>query len=382
MFGGDKGMYSNKNSTWAVDSHIEYFTLEGETLFSQGAEISLHGNDARNYQQKTMNVVARSKYGDNRFRASIFPNREYTEYQSFLLRPSSEDCNYTRMRCSILSTLAEGTSVLYQDVVVGVLYINGEYWGHYNLRERVNAHAIAQWEGWSDPDRIDLVKGNADTMQGSNSTFRDLLSWLKKNDIKTQADIDYVNSIVDIENYLDYVMLEMYVGNSDLMNVKRYRSEEGDGRWRWILFDLDWAFHNDTNSYSDWLNKEGCGLKRVTDNTLFRELMANDSIKDYFLTKLGERMANEWSSAVIIEKVNARQALLEPEMPATYTRWGNSLERWYSMVDEMRAYAASRPSKLVGYIAKHEKLSDAEIEKYFGEALRANPGKYACCPSN
>jgi len=375
MFSEENGMYSNIDKYWSRDAHIEYFTLGGDTLFSQGAEISLHGNDARNYQQKTMNVIARSKYGDNRFRAAIFPNRDYTEYQSFLLRPSSEDGNYTRMRCSVLSTLATDTTVMYQDTVVAILYINGEYWGHYNLRERVNTSAIAQWEGWADADIIDLVKGNDNTKQGSNRSFRDLLKWLEDNKLDSREDLEYVNSIVDIENYLDYVMIEMFVGNSDLQNVKRYRSDEGDGRWKWILFDLDWAFHNDSNSYSDWLNRKGCGLKNATDNTLFRALMANAEVKDYFLRLLGERMAGPWRSEVILAKIDERQNLLIPEMEQNYTRWGNTLSRWYEMVDKMREYARTRPSKLIGYIAEHEDLTDAQIEEYFGEALRINPAQ-------
>ena len=375
MFSETNGMYVNIDKYWSRDAHIEYFTLDGQTLFSQGAEISLHGNDARNYQQKTMNVIARSKYGDNRFRAAIFPNRDYTEYQSFLLRPSSEDGNYTRMRCSVLSTLATDTTVMYQDTVVAILYLNGEYWGHYNLRERVNTQAIAQWEGWSDADAIDLVKGNDNTKQGSDRSFRELLQWLEDNELDSREKLEYVNSIVDVENYLDYVMIEMFVGNSDLQNVKRYRSDEGDGRWRWILFDLDWAFHNDSNSYSDWLNRKGCGLKNATDNTLFRALMSNDEVKDYFLRRLGERMAGAWCSEVIVAKIDERQTLLIPEMEQNYTRWGNTLSRWYEMVDKMREYARTRPSKLIGYIAEHEELTDAQIEEYFGEALRANPAE-------
>jgi len=168
-------------------------------------------------------------------------------------------------------------------------------------------------------------------------------------------------------------LLEMFVGNSDLQNVKRYRSEEGDGRWRWILFDLDWAFHNDADSYSDWLSRKGCGLKNATDNTLFRALMANDEVKDYFLRRLGDRMAGVWSSEVILAKIDERQELLIPEMEQNYTRWGNTLSRWYDMVDAMREYARTRPSRLVGYIADCEDLTDEEIEDYFGEALRVNP---------
>ncbi len=373
MFSEDNGMYVNIDKDWVRPAFIEYYSLEGEKILAQGVDISLHGNDARNYQQKTMNVIARSEYGDNRLRASLFPNRDYTEYQSILLRPSSEDGNYTRMRCSILSTLCADTTVYYQDAAVAVLYINGEYWGHYNLRERVNTHSIAQWEGWTDPDLIDLVKSNDDVKQGSNRTFRDLMKWIEENGVRTQENLDYVNTIVDVENYLDYVMVEMYVANSDLLNVKRYRSTEGDGRWRWAIFDLDWAFHNDTDSYADWLDRKGAGMQNATDNRLFVALMKNDSVKDYFLRTLGERLATCWRSEVIVQRIDERKALLNPEMPANYSRWGNSLERWHEKVAEFRSYALSRPAKLIGYIADYEDMSDAEIEKYFGNALRANP---------
>ena len=376
MFGESNGIYTNYKELWERDAHIEYFTTDGQTLFSQGAAISLHGNDARECEQKTFNVIARGKYGDNRFRAAIFPNRDYTEYQSFLLRPSSEDSKYSRMRCSILSSLLEGeTDVLYQDVVVGVLYINGEYWGHYNLRERVNTHAIAQFEGWTDPDRIDLVKGNSTVKQGSNQTFKDLLAWLEDNSLRDNANVEYVNTIVDVENYLDYVMLQMYVSNSDLLNVKRYRSEEGDGRWRWAVFDLDWAFYNDTNSWKDWLGEDGCGLRDATDNTLFRSLMENEDVKEYFLRLLGQRLATVWSSEVLTQKIDERKALLDPEMPATYEKWSSTVARWEEKVADLRNYALSRPAKLIGYIAEYEDMTDAEIEDYFGEALRANPAQ-------
>ena len=277
------------------------------------------------------------------------------------------------MRCSVLSSLLSETTVMYQDVVVAVLYINGEYWGHYNLRERINTHSIAQWEGWTDPDAIDLVKGNTSVKQGSNKTFKELLAWLKDHSLKDEANLEYVRTQVDVENYLDYVMLQMYVANSDLLNVKRYRSDEGDGKWHWCVFDLDWAFYNDTDSWKDWLGKNGCGISDATDNTLFRALMENDEVKDYFLRLLGERLATVWSSDVLVQKIDERKALLEPEMPATYARWNNSLSRWEEKVASLRNYALSRPSKLIGYIAKYENMTDAEIESYFGDALRANP---------
>lgn len=373
MFSEDNGLYTNFEEFWERSAYIEYYSTSGETLISQGAAVSLHGNDARKCEQKTFNVIARSEYGDNRFRTPIFPNRDYTEYQSFLLRPSSEDSNYSRMKCSILSSLLSETDVMYQDTVVAVLYINGQYWGHYNLRERINTYSVAQWEGWTDPDQIDLVKGNTTVKQGSNKSFKELLSWLKENSLTSEENMAYLRTQVDVENYLDYVMLQMYVSNSDLLNVKRYRSDEGDGKWRWTVFDLDWAFHNDTNSWKDWLGNDGCGIGDATDNTLFRSLMKNDEIKDYFLRLLGQRMATVWSSSVITQKIDERAALLEPEMPANSERWGKSTSRWYEKVELFRDYALTRPAKLISYIAETEDLTDAQVEEYFGDALRANP---------
>ena len=69
---------------------------------------------------------------------------------------------------------------MYQDTALCVVYLNGEYWGCYNMRERVNTISIAQWEGWtSDPEKIDLVKANTNVMQGSNETYEELRDWVE-----------------------------------------------------------------------------------------------------------------------------------------------------------------------------------------------------------
>ena len=167
-------------------------------------------------------------------------------------------------------------------------------------------------------------------------------------------------------------MLQIYVSNSDLANVKRYRSDEGDGKWRWIVFDLDWAFHNDTNSWADWIGFDGRAPRDGTDTSLFRALMKDPETKDYFLRLMGQRMATTWSANAIIEKIDARIPLIEPELAATYAKFEGSVERWTEKIASFKAYTRTRAVKLIGYIADCEDLSDAEIEEYFGEALRSN----------
>ncbi len=130
---------------------------------------------------------------------------------AFLLRPSNDDKYKTRMRDSVLVTLAEDTSVMYQETEVCVAYIDGEYWGHYNLCEVVSPLSICQHEGWKgDEGALDLVKGNNVVLQGSDNTFIALVDWLKANDPASDEAYRRIDEAVDIQNYIEYMAIQIY----------------------------------------------------------------------------------------------------------------------------------------------------------------------------
>lgn len=145
---------------------MEIFDEDGTTLLSQGAEFKINGQYSRALDQKSFAVYARKEYGDSRFNAALFDDRDYTSYKSFVLRCTAQDYNRARMRDAMMTSLMEGQGVMYQETEVCVLYLNGEYWGHYNMRERVNKWSIAQWEGVTDED------GNRSTSTCSRATAR------------------------------------------------------------------------------------------------------------------------------------------------------------------------------------------------------------------
>jgi len=354
---------------WERAAHAEYFSADGRTILSQGAGLQLQGQFSRTLKQKSFKISARNAYGEDRFRAALFPNRSYTEYKSFVLRTSGDDYNMTRYRDALLTSLAAATSVMYQDAQPVVVYLNGQYWGHYNLRERLHKHSFAQRMGWKDPDRIDIVKANSTVVQGSNKTFEQLLSYVKKIGVKTDEDIAYVESKIDLQNYLEYIALQMFIGNTDVLNVRRFRSTEGDGRWRWVLFDTDWGFFTDTDSFKRWLNPGGTGAGNRTDNSLFVALMKNKTVRDRFLTLLGNLMADEWTTQKILEKSKWWQETLYPEMPAQTKKWGGSGSRWLGAIRKFNNYAKERPKKLLNYIKKYTGYSDAEMRVYFGRIM-------------
>lgn len=359
--------------TWERAGNIEVWDEQGGQLLSQGIGVSLHGQYSRAADQKSFCITARAKYDENsRMNAKLFPNRENTEFQSIVLRSTGQDNNRARMRDAVLTSLAENTSVMYQDTQPVIVYLNGEYWGHYNMRERVNKFSIAQRMGWEEPDDLDLIKANTRALQGSADDYAALIEWLKENGCTTEENLQYVADRVDIDNYLEYEMLEIFVGNTDAGNIKKYRNAvSGDGKWRWVLFDLDWAFTTlDTNSMRRFLDPEGVGVNKNTDTTLFVQLMKNKTIEDRFLTKFGQMLATDFSTESVLEKIDAMYETLKPEMEKHYEKWEGSVSQWKKQVETLREYARKRPKVIIDYTVKTLKLSDEEKERYFGEALQ------------
>ena len=357
---------------WEREAHIEVFNPDGSTLISQECGIKLHGQYSRAEKQKAFKVIARSKYGSNRFQAAIFSRRPYTEYQSFLLRSSSEDGYKTRFRDSLLQRLAEGGCVDYQETEIGVLYIDGQYWGHYNLRERICKSNICQFEGWEgDEDDIDIIKANTNVMQGSNQTMAKLLEWVKSHDMNTDEAWQVLDSAIDIQNYIEYMAVEMYTGNTDTLNVKRYRNPKKDGKWHWVLFDLDWSFSVDTNSPKRWLTPGGMGNKNRTDNTLFIACMKNATFADRFLTYMGEQMATTFSTEHITAMAEEFYKTIEPLMPDHYARWDFDESSHKSAIRKFIRYAETRPYRMLQFFKynRYLPLTQAQFEQYFGDVM-------------
>lgn len=226
------------------------------------------------------------------------------EDKSLFMRASGQDAFQTHMRDSILTSLAQDTGVMYQETEVSVVYINGEYWGVYNMRERISPYSLRQFHDWDDNAYLDVLEGSFERMyatSGAEAPFQELLTWVKRNDLRNDANVQKLSEAMDIENYLDYVALQIYTSNQDLNNVRLYRNRHGDNKWRWVLCDLDLSYQVDANSISRWMADGGVGSITKQDNTLFVELMENAKVRDYFLTRMGELLATTFSTENVLE---------------------------------------------------------------------------------
>ncbi|MEX1307710.1 MAG: lamin tail domain-containing protein, partial [Eubacteriales bacterium] len=217
----------------------------GMQVFSQDIGIQLFGSFSRYEVQKSFAMYARGKYGDTEMAYSFFDNRDLTSYRALVARQSGNDCKYSRIRDIFMTSLMEqggGDRVQVQAYRQCVLYLNGEYWGIYNLREKPNKYYAASRYYAPDPvNDIDFIKGNGLTLVGDNRDYKALEDFMDDNDIGIDENYEYVKSQMDVYNYMDWLIAEVYFYNSDDGNRKFYRVRTDDGLWRWILYDLDWG---------------------------------------------------------------------------------------------------------------------------------------------
>jgi len=352
---------------WERAANVEIFEPDGTTLISQGCGIRLHGANSRKRPQKAFCLTARMTYDEqNRFSAPLFSDREYDEYQSFILRAGGQDGEMTRIRDTLIDQLAADADLYYQESELCVVYLNGEYWGQYDMREKANRFSLSDYEGWENSDSVAIITRYNEITRGSNASYDALMAWIEEHGEASDEDIAYVETAVDLDNYLSWISLMVYSGNQDI-GLRRYCNPDEDGLWRWVAFDMDYAFYNDTDSMRRWMDPAGAGAHNATDNRLFVYVMKNEKVRERFLSRFGELVTGPWAAEKMVEKIETLTAAMQPEMSRHFAQWtAISMEKWQANIQEIIEYASVREEKIIGYTQQHFGLTKDEMTRYFG----------------
>lgn len=355
--------------------NIEYFNAQGECEINQMGTFTCSGHSARVNAQKSIALYARNAYGEDRFNFDPFPTRSYGSYKSLLLRAANSDYSATRLRDVVASSLAEGQGILYQDHVVIQVYINGEYWGHYNLREKINKYFVAQYEGVTDEDEIDSIDILARTgrdefvQNGDNADWLELADFCKKNDLNDPDNLAYVEERLDIDSMFTHAAFEIILGNVDFTNVRVYRVP--GGKWKYLLFDVEACWRNLDKTPIEYYIKPVSGKIQGFRHEPLNALLAVPEYRDKFLDRVAELLEDCFQWEHVEQKFDAVLNQLEPILPRHIKRWNNmKLKNWQTNIAATKYYARVRPRKIPGLLQQAMKLTDQEVEEHFGEVLR------------
>ena len=348
------GNYFQRGRDWEKPVHIEYFNSAGQPAFSQDAGMRTHGFKNRHADQKSLRLYARKEYGASHFEHQLLPQKNVNRYKRFLLRTPVGSWNTQSFFKDILAhNLVRNLNVEMQDFQPVIVFLNGEYWGIYNLRDRLDERFI-EYTHNIDHEAVELD-------HPENVHYNNLLNFVRANDLSIGQNYEHLKSLMEIGSYIDYYVAELFFANFDWPwnNVKHWRPKTANGRWRWIFHDLDAGLHiPDANMLErSTLNDPSVQPDSPSATFLFRNLLKNENFVDQFLTRYQEILQTEFAVNKMLEELTSLKALYAPEVEKHMERWGypESLERWENDIDKVMA----------DFLKKRTCIVEAHIKEYF-----------------
>lgn len=360
---GDEGVLNHIEDNFEHEAVITLIE-DGQEKFSVPFGFRLHGNDSRKMDKQNFQLRFRSEYGAGKLNYPLFDDREFTEYNSLLLKGGSEDWYTTMLRDEFCTDLVDGGTALYtQAIKPVVLYLGGHYWGIYYLRERFSDDYVASHLGVS-AESVDMLSSTAALEQaGSNADFLALRDYVNSLDMSKEEHYEYLAQRIDVLSLMDWYICRSFVGDIDLANIRRFRSSEADGKWHWCYFDLDWAMYRPVEKAftKSLTNKNG-------DNELINALLESSQGQDLFLKRCNELFNTVLSEEHFLKTLDQLIAQIEPEIPADRERWSRSVSRWEAEIQKLRDFVkdGKRVEILKEDLQERFGLTEDEINKYFG----------------
>ncbi len=352
------GNYHQSGDAWERPVHVEWFEEAGQPVISQDAGVRIHGGDSAAFPQKSLRLYARESLGAPLFRAPLFPESPLGEFKRLIVRNSGQDLLASKIKdCTLQGLLREHTRLALQACRPTLVFLNGEYWGLQELRERYDEHYLSAHYG-VDPDAVVILEGDG-TLDvgepGDEAPYRALLDFVRQHDLADSGHYAWVEQRMDVDDFIDYVAAQLYFGNRDWphRNTKLWRTR--DGRWRWLLYDLDAAFDGgaDEDSLKRLLDRAGEGQETAV---LLKGLLRNPGFQQRFVSRFLWHLEHTFEPQRVIAHIDARAEQVAAELPAHIDRWHypTSLEAWRRHVRQLRDFAERRPAHLRRFLEARE----------------------------
>ena len=394
LYDSEEGMFNNFDDNIEQPAHIAFYEPDGSLGFAQDVEIELHGTASRSLGQKSLKIKAKASLGSEFFEYQIFPDLPYDSYRSFLLRQSGQDWNKTWFRDAMSSNLfteltdldglVEEPDLDAQGYRPSVVYLNGEYYGIYNVREQMNWKYLDTHYGLGE-DEVDINENQLNEVAtGDDIAWLDLQDFLEDNNFSNQANYDSLKSLVDVDNYFDYHLMNMLIDNNDWPgnNNKRWRERTPDGKWRWFNMDLDFGFglrpinagwesgDFTTDMVSVVLADNSIEYYNPPNVTLLlRRMIENEAAKTYFINRAADLLNTVFTKNRILDRINIFENMYANEMDAHMDVWQSGWNGTPAKVEKLRSFAKGRTDEVREHFIDYFR----EIDGPTDVTLNANP---------
>lgn len=361
-----------------VDDLLNGFQLEPVgtfELFKDGVlvdnavgDYNKHGNDSWAYPQRGFDYITRDQFGYNyAIQDEVFRTKDRDKYQRLIIKAAAND-NYpfsyqasgAHIRDAYVQSLSQISDLRMDERSYEpcILFLNGEYWGLYEIREKVDDLDFTDYYYGQGSGNVDFLKtwGGTWIEYGTDTGWVNIRNYILSNDMSVDANYNHAKSFYNTGSLIDYFILNSYVVNADWLNWNtawwRGTNPEGNKKkWRYILWDMDNTFDHGANYTgipssspdADPCDPEGLGDTGGQGHVpIWNALLDNEEFFADYINRWTELSNNYFSCEHLLFHFDSLISIIEPEMPAQIDRWGGTYNAWQTNVLDMRDFIENR----------------------------------------
>ena len=352
---------------------IEWFDKNGVLLDKGTGEFNKHGNDSWAYDQRGFDYVMRDQFGYNHaLQDKVFDTKSRDKFQRVIVKAAAND-NYpfsfgssgAHIRDAYIQHLSQLADLRLDERSTKscILYLNGQYWGVYEMREKVDDHDFTDYYYDQDKNNLQFLKTWGGTWieyggPQAQTDWDNLKNFITTNSMANQANYQTVKSQYNTGSIIDYFLLNSYVVCGDWLNWNTawWRGMDTAGekkKWRYTLWDMDNTFDHGTN-YTGVptmsVNADPCDPSSLSDPggqghvPIWNELLNNSDFFDDYLNRWQDLANGYLSCDTMISILDSMIAVIDPEMPRQIAKWGGTYTEWQSNVQDVRDFINARCS--------------------------------------
>jgi len=347
---------------------MSYYEADGKLGLRFPCGIKPKGAGTLVYAQKSLSINLRASYGQNEISYPFFPNYEFTTFSALMLRNGGQDMPIARIRDAFCQNLAQAEGLYLENTPTRpvAVYLNGAYWGLYDLSEDQNSEYLQTHYG-VDGDTVDIIRRNAGALSGSNREFLRLREYALNTTLSNDDTFAQFAERIDVQYFTDYFIASTYMCNTDMFNQKYWRSQDYSLKWRPVFFDLDFGFRNYKHSILEhYFSRDGVASAdgSLTHFEIYIGLRKNAAWRAYCAERYVEVVVKYFNAERAVALLDEMVAERAPEMERQIARWGKpgSMKTWYANISTLRDAVQKRPEYALKHVANFFGLSNAELQ--------------------
>lgn len=363
------GSYNTLFNSWGgngISTSFEYFDKNKQFRFEFEGISRQHGHDSWAYPQKGFRVYTKDQYGyDYAMKYKLFNTSPRDTFKQIILKAAASD-NYPgnagHPSCHLRDAFVHTLSIKYnidvdeRNYEPTIIYINGQYWGIYEIREKVNTDYMEYYYGQTEK-KVDHLSywGGLEVRSGSDTGWNNLYNYIMANNMAVQSNYDHVKHFLDVKSLITYFILNTWLVDTDWLNWNTmwWRGRKGAGvKWRYALWDEDNVLdlgQNYTGMGTTGYQNDPCqpfdlfqNNSSIKHTDMLVRLMNNPEFEQLYRATFIDMLNGPLNCDHLLPHFDSIVNIIQPEMQRHCNRWGGSYATWQGNVQHMRDQIVGR----------------------------------------